>query len=206
MVRTAATAIRTGGKNQKSRQSTGSATVNSTSSYSSERSYTSHNSIHPRETPGWQKPITSFFQNVEKTKNNEVQNAPKESVDDVIVMNPAGCSHTNSSVETNAPKESVDDVIVMNPAGCSHTNSTVETTDENFHETNYEALGKDSHENNNTETRNADAVIENEGADVEETLLDTIRKIRRDKDELAVKKRKKITADMYANFETFEKC
>ncbi|KAB0790772.1 hypothetical protein PPYR_00938 [Photinus pyralis] len=66
MVRTLDRAVKTGGKNAKAAPSTSSTRSRSPSNGPSDRAYSSYNSVCPRETPAWQKPITSFFQNSEK--------------------------------------------------------------------------------------------------------------------------------------------
>ncbi|KAK5648516.1 hypothetical protein RI129_003408 [Pyrocoelia pectoralis] len=84
MVRTAGSAIKTGGKNFKAAPSTSSARSRSPSSGPSDRAYNSHNTVCPRETPTWQKPITTFFRSTEKPKSsdtNTTQTSPKKSVD-----------------------------------------------------------------------------------------------------------------------------
>lgn len=84
MVRTADRAIKTGGKNFKAAPSTSSVRSRSPSSGPSDRAYNSHNTVCHRETPTWQKPITTFFRSTEKPKSsdtNSTQRLPKESVD-----------------------------------------------------------------------------------------------------------------------------
>ncbi|KAF5280336.1 hypothetical protein FQR65_LT03145 [Abscondita terminalis] len=65
----------TGGKNSKSRSSSNSVRSRSPSSSSTERGYSSYNTVCPRETPNWQKPITSFFQTTEKEPTKRLDNA-----------------------------------------------------------------------------------------------------------------------------------
>ncbi|GJQ68747.1 hypothetical protein Trydic_g17279 [Trypoxylus dichotomus] len=80
MVRTAATAVRaSGGKSSKAIKTS---TLGTSSSSSSDKHTIGGNPVHPRETPSWQKPITTFFsKQPEKTdiKNSEQQeqNQPK---------------------------------------------------------------------------------------------------------------------------------
>ncbi|KAF5291342.1 hypothetical protein FQA39_LY03493 [Lamprigera yunnana] len=163
MVRTAAMAIKTGGKNPKSRQSTDTAIARSPTGSSSERGYTSYNSVYPRETPTWQKPITLFFQNVEKIQNN--------------------AAHTRNG-----------DAV----AGSFHADCASEAMDAEFHV------------NNHAEATNDDKVIENGSAHAdinmrEESFVYKVTKIRRrDEDDSAPKKRRKLNANMYADLEVLE--
>lgn len=106
MVRTADMAIKTGGKNSKARPSGSSARNRSPSNSSTDRAYSSYNTVCQRETPTWQKPITSFFQNVEKTRNDTLEEEPiRESIENPqnkipdITMEDVPVSNGNDVVE-----------------------------------------------------------------------------------------------------------